>query len=129
MIEKALTYLIILAITALPVQLISASVDVVGMQMSISQQTLAKNECLHEMTDQHVNLESERNLIDNSCCDDQSHDCQSCNNCTQAASAMFLPSLPIIKTSSLKTQKCSTSYLFLNGVPQKNLLRPPRTSI
>ena len=129
MINKALTYLTILAITALPVQLISASVEVVGMQMSMSQQTQSKNECLHEMTDQHVNLESEQNLIDKSCCDDQSHDCQSCNNCPQAASAMFLPSHPFVKTTSLKIQKYFTSYLFLNGVPQKNLLRPPRTLI
>ena len=133
MIKKTLTYLTILAITALPVQLISASVKNLNMQMSMhkimSQQTQATSECMHEKTEQLVKLEVEQISINKSCCDDQSHECQSCNNCPQAASAMFLPSYPNIKTSLLKTKKLLTSYLFLNGVPQKNLLRPPRTLI
>jgi len=128
MIKKALTYLTILAITALPVQLISASVEVVSMQMSMSQQMLSNNEC-SDMGMQHTNLDSQQDSIDKSCCDDQSHDCQSCNNCPQAVSAMFLPLDVFVKISSLEIQKYSTSYLFLNGAPQKNLLRPPRILI
>lgn len=129
MVKKALTYLTILAISALPVQLISAGVEVVGMQMSMSQPVQAKNECSSDMDMQHTNLDSQQDSIDKSCCDDQSHDCQSCNNCPQAVSAMFLPLDTFVKISSLEIQKYSTSYLFLNGVPQKNLLRPPRTLI
>ena len=126
MIKKTLTYLTILAITALPVQLISASVESINMQMSMhkimSQQTQVSNECVHEMTEQ--------NAIDNSCCEDQSHECQNCNNCPQAAvSAMHLPSYPLSKTSLLQTQNHVCSYLFLNSAPQKSLLRPPRTLI
>lgn len=129
MIRKALTYLTILAITALPVQLISASAEVVGMQMSMSQQMQANNECLHEMNAQLTEIETSATSIENSCCNDQSHDCQSCNNCPQAASAIFLPLDVFVKISSLEIQKYSTSYLFLNGVSQKNLLRPPRIFI
>lgn len=125
MIKKTLTYLTILAITALPVQLISASVENLNMQMSMHkimiQQTQANNECMHEMTEQ--------NSINKSCCDDQSQECQSCNNCPQAVSAMLLPSHPLSKTSLLKTQKHVSSYLFLDSAPQKSLLRPPRTFI
>jgi hypothetical protein len=123
--KKVLTYLTILAITALPVQLISANAESLNMQMSMLQsmstQTQATNECMHEKTEQKS--------IDKSCCDDQSHECQSCNNCPQAASAMFLPFYPVVKTASLNTEKYFTSYSFLNGIPQNNLLRPPRTLI
>jgi len=127
MLKKALTYLTILAITALPVQLISASVEVVTMQMSMSQQVQAENECMSDMAEQHS--ASEQNSIDRSCCEDQSHNCQSCDNCPQAVTAMFLPFDTFIKTSSLKTDKYITSYLSLNGISQKNLLRPPRALI
>lgn len=125
MIKKVLTYFTILAMTALPVQLISANVESLNMQLnmqkSMSQQTQANNECMHEM--------AEQNSINKSCCDDQSHECQNCNNCPQAASAMFLFPQSFDKTSILKSQKYFTNYLFLNSVPQKNLLRPPRTLI
>lgn len=127
MIKKALTYFTILAITALPVQLVSASTENVSMQMSMSQQAQAENPCLQDMTVQHMG--SEQNSINKSCCDDSSHECQSCNNCPQAVSLMLLPLDAFIKTSSLEIKKYSTSYLFLNGVPQKNLLRPPRTTL
>ena len=129
MIKKALTYLTILAITALPVQLISASVEVVSMQMSMSQQMQANNECLHKMNTQFTEIQASATSVENSCCNDQSYDCQSCNNCPQAASAMFLPLDLFSKISSLAIQQYSTSYLFINGVPQKNLLRPPRNII
>lgn len=129
MIRKALTYLTILAITALPVQLISASAEVVGMQMSMSQQMQASNECLHEMNDQLSEIQASTTSIENSCCNDQSHDCQSCNNCPQAASAMISSSQAKIKTSLLKISKISISHSDLNGVSQKNLLRPPRILI
>jgi len=129
MIRKALTYLTILAITALPVQLISASAEIVGMQMSMSQPVLENSECSSDMGMQHTNLDSQQDSMDKSCCDDQSHNCQSCNNCPQAVSVIFLPLDTFVKISSLEIQKYSTSYLFLNGVPQKNLLRPPRILI
>lgn len=135
MIKKVLTYLTILAITALPVQLLSANVDNLTMQMSMNQQTQTemKNECMHGMVKQpanlQVNLDGQQELADKSCCDDTSHDCQNCNNCPQAASAFFIPSYPIEKFSTLNAQKYLTRYLFLNGISQKNLLRPPRTLI
>lgn len=122
MIKKALTYLTILAITALPVQLISADVENVSMLMSMSQQTQMNNDCMHGQSTEQASIEK-------SCCNDQSHECHSCNNCPQATSAMFSPSFPVVKTALLQTQKSFSSYLFLNGVSQKNLLRPPRTLI
>lgn len=129
MIKKALTYLTILAISALPVQLISASAETVSMQMSMKQPVQAKNECSSDMGMQHTSLDSQQGSIDKSCCDHQSHDCQSCNNCPQAVSAMFLPLDTFVKISSLEIQKYSTSYLFLDGIPQKKSLRPPRNYI
>lgn len=124
MIRKALTYLTILAITALPVQLISASAEVVGMQMSMEQQMQENNECLHEM-----NSQAEA-VMDKSCCEEQSHDCQNCNNCPQAVSSIISPSHAMLNIAALlKTSKISISHLVLNGIPQNNLLRPPRTLI
>lgn len=127
MIRKALTYLIVLAVTALPVQLISARVDVVGMQMSMSQGTQLDNDCMSAISDECD--QSEHNNVDKSCCDDQSHTCNSCDNCPQAVTAMFSSSDAPIKTTSLETQKHFISYSFLSGISQKNLLRPPRTLI
>ena len=123
MIRKALTYLTILAITALPVQLISASAESVSMQMTMSQLTVAKNECLHEMSTQA------ETAIENYCCDQQSNGCQGCNDIPQATSVIVSPSHIVVQTSLLKTPKISISHLLLDGAIQKNLLRPPRTLI
>lgn len=125
MIRKALTYLTILAITALPVQLISASAEVVIMQMSMGQQMQTSNECLHEMD---TEAEAVTTAIEKSCCD-ESHDCQNCNNCPQAVSVLFLPAHAQVKMSLLKATKFSIGHSVLNGIPQNNLLRPPRNLI
>lgn len=127
MIRKALTYLTILAVTALPVQLISARVDVVGMEMNMSQSVQLENDCMSAISDECD--QSKHNKMDKACCDDQSHTCDSCDNCPQAVTAMFSSSDAHIKTTSLKTQKHFISYSFLSGVSQENLLRPPRTLI
>ena len=118
MIRKALTYLTILAITALPVQLIGASAESVSMQMSMSQTMMANNECLHEM-----NTQSE---IEKLYCDDQSHDCQNCNDCPQAVSVSLSPPFAKIEISLLKATKFSISHSVLNGIPQNKFLRPPK---
>jgi len=127
--NKLLTYLTILAITVLPVQLISASAETLSMQMIMSQPAVAKNECLPEKMLHHTSLDSEKNAMGESCCDDNSHECQSCDNCPQAVSAMFSSFDAFVKVSVLKAEKYFTSYLSLNGVSQENLLRPPRTFI
>lgn len=129
MIKKALTYFTILAITALPVQLISASVEVVGMQMSMGQQLPANNECMHERIDKNLSLETEQNFISNSCCDDQSSSCQGCNDVKHATTAMTSPVIPMVKTSLLSSTELFANNSLLHGIPQKNLLRPPRTTI
>ena len=71
MIKKTLTYLTILAITALPVQSISANVESVGMLMSMAQQVQANNEFLHEMTELSsiagAGSEAEKKVINKSC--------------------------------------------------------------
>lgn len=131
MIKKALTYLTILAITALPVQLISANVDNLTMQMSmqksLNQSAMTTDECLHGMNKQLV--EAATSLNENPCCDNQSHDCQGCNNFSYTSGAMLLFPYAANKPSSLKTLKILTSHLALTGIPQKNLLRPPRIII
>jgi len=133
MMKKALTYLTILAITVLPVQLINASVEVLGMQMSMGQQMIQEeNHCMLDMAQQHADSEKDSNTantIDKSCCDDDSHNCQNCDHCPQVITAMFLPASSIQKFSALKSHQFITSYLSLNGVTQKNLLRPPKTLI
>lgn len=129
MIKKALTYLTILAITALPVQLVSASAENVSMQMSMAQQMLANNECLHEMSDKKLSLKIEQKSISNACCDDQSSSCQGCNDVTHATSAMTSPVIMMVKTSLLSSNNLFSNNSLLHGIPQKNLLRPPRTTI
>lgn len=119
MTKKILTYFTILALTALPVQLISASAETVSMQMSMSQALVTDSECEHEMTTEVVS----------SCCDEQSSGCQGCNDVPSATSVMVSPSQAPAKTSLLKTTKISIHHLVLDGISQKNLLRPPRTLI
>ena len=119
MIRQVLTYFTILALTALPVQLISASAENVSMQMSMSQTLVTSNKCEHEMTTE----------VANSCCDDQSSGCQGCNDIPSATSVMVSASQAPVKIALLKTAKMSIHHLILDGVPQKNLLRPPRTLI
>lgn len=123
MIRKALTYFTILAITALPVQLISADVENISMQMSMEHQALSSKECLHDMKRQ---IESETK---NTCCDNQNQSCQGCNDISHATSVFVSPSQNFTKNFITKTSKISISHLLLDGVPQKNLLRPPRNFI
>lgn len=125
MIRKVLTYLTILAITALPVQLISASAADISMQMSMSQKMSSTTECMHD----ELNLESKA-VIEKSCCDEQQlSDCQGCNDVPQAASAMFFTASTIVKTPSLASSELFSNNSLLHGVPQKNLIKPPRTII
>ena len=124
MIKKALTYLTILALTILPVQLISANAESVAMQMSMSPEVGSNKECLHEM-----GAES-KTVIEKACCDDeQFSSCQGCNDVPQAASAMVFSASTFLKVSILSSTKLFASNSLLHGVPQKNLLRPPRTVI
>ena len=86
MIKRALTYFTILAITALPVQLVSASAENVSMQLSMSQaqHVMVSNECDHDMSD--------TNAVSNTCCDEQpNNSCQGCNDIPHATSAMASP--------------------------------------
>ena len=125
MIKKALTYLTILAISALPVQLISASAEFVSMQMSMSQKMELNKECLHDMSAEA------KTVIENSCCggEQQLSHCQGCNDVPQAASAMVFSSSTFLNVSILSSTKLFTSNSLLYGVSQKNLLKPPRTII
>lgn len=123
MFRKILTHLIILALTALPVQVITAGVKYSNMKMSMEKTNSAQKECMHD------SMVDNETLSEMPCCDDSSHQCENCGNCPQISSATFLPGMNLSKTYSLETHKFFISYSFLNGVPQKNLLRPPRTSI
>lgn len=129
MIRKALTYFTILAITALPVQLVSASAENISMQMSMAQQLSTNNECMHEKIDKNLSLETEQNFISNVCCDDQSSSCQGCNDVTHATTAMTSPVIAMVKTTLLSSTKLFANNSLLHGIPQKNLLRPPQATI
>ncbi len=125
MFRKILTHVIILTLTALPVQVITAGVESSSMQMSMAKVTQAEQKCLH------TSASGDQEITKMSCCDDVSHQCDSCGDeCPQAASAMtILLSQSSDKTYSLNSQKFFSRHLLLNGVPQNNLLRPPRTLI
>ena len=132
MIKKALTYFTILAITALPVQLVSASAENVSMQMSMAQfqHVMANNECDHDMSDKNAALNVEQNSLSNTCCDEQSNNsCQGCNDIPHATSAMASPLINVMKTSLFSNTKLFADNSLLHGIPQKNLLRPPRTTV
>ena len=122
MFRKLLTHLIILALSILPVQLISASADVLSMQMSMSQSVEAGSECMHEM-----NVQTE--MVEKLCCDEQSNACQGCTELPQASSVMSSPAHAMLKIAFLKITKIYAGHSLLDGIPQKNLLRPPRTFI
>lgn len=123
MFKRILTHLIILTLTVLPVQVITAGVDYTNMKMSMEKTNSAQKECMH------VSVVKNEKLSEMACCDNSSHQCDSCGNCPQVSSATFLPGMSLSKTYTLETQTFSISHFSLNGVPQKNLLRPPRTSI
>lgn len=124
MFRKILTHLIILTLTALPVQVITAGVENSNMQMKMEKSAQVEQECMH------TSAADNQEIIEMSCCDDSSHQCDNCGNCPQATSAMIiLPSHHLNKTIPLIKQTFFISHLLLDGVPQKNLLRPPRTLI
>lgn len=127
MFKKILTHLIILALTVLPVQVITAGVESSSMQMSMMKSAQLKQKCMHTSA---TDSQETTTIAAASCCDDSSHQCDRCGTCPQAASSMtILPAYFVEKTTSLDTQKFLISHLLLNGVPQKNLLRPPRSFI
>jgi hypothetical protein len=132
MIRKVLTYLTILALSVLPVQLINASAATALMQMSAQskQSVLVKQKCLHKMTVQVAAAEKGPETAKKSCCDESSNNsCQGCNNFPHTSSAVVLPALAMVKNSLVKISELSIRHLVLNGIPQKNLLRPPRKLI
>ena len=106
MIRNALTYLTILAISALPVQLISANAESVSMQMSMSQKMESNKECLYD-----ISTES-KTVVEKSCCDDEqlSH-CQGCNDVPQAASAMVFSATNFCDFRSVYYSRTSNKYL------------------
>lgn len=124
--KSVLTYLTILAITVLPVELISASAETLSMQMSMNQVVSSKTECLHDMSEAMVEI---KNDALSSCCDEPYNGCQGCNDVPQASSAMVKSVHTVVNTSLVKSPALTISHLVLNGVPQQNLLRPPRSFI
>jgi len=125
MLRRILAHLIILSLTVLPVQVISAAVEFSSMQMRMTNVVQSDHKSSHSSA---VCNEEKSKM---SCCDDVSHQCDSCGDeCPQAASVMtILLSQVSDKSYSLKSQKFFTRHVLLNGVPQNNLLRPPRTLI
>lgn len=125
MFRKILTHLIIFTLTVLPVQVISADVENSNMKMTMQKNVQTEHECMHGST-----KDSQQSTGVAACCDDSSHQCDNCPNCTQAVSASFLMISNYSKnTLPLITPKYFISHLLLNGVTQQNLLRPPRSFI
>lgn len=125
MFRKTLTHLIIFALTVLPVQVISADVENSNMKMIMQKTVQTEHECMHGSA-----KDSQQSTGVAACCDDNSHQCDNCPNCTQAVSASFLMisnyhrnTLPLISPKYL------ISHLLLHGVTQQNPLRPPRSFI
>ena len=131
MIKKALTYFTILAITALPVQMVSASAENVSMQMSMAQaqHVMANNKCNHDMPGKNATLKVEQNSLSNACCGEPSSGCQGCNDMPHATSAMASPVINLVKTTLLSSTNLFANNSLLHGIPQKNLLKPPRTTL
>jgi len=122
MFSKVLTHFIILMLTVLPVQVISAGIENSNMQMKMHlEMSQAKADCMHQ--------QSSEQAAEKSCCSEHENQCKSCNHCPSVISAMVLTVPYQIIHPSLKKQSLLISHLILNGVPQKNLLRPPRNII
>lgn len=129
MIKKVLTYLLMLALTVLPVQLISAGVTSTSMHMNmehsaISQTDISAKECLHnQVAKQEM---PEKHAAGKSCCDEQSQQCKSCNHCLHVTATSILTSALSENIFLFANEAYLVSHLLLNGIPQNNLLRPPR---
>jgi hypothetical protein len=123
--RKILTHIIILTLTVLPVHVISASAKSSAMKVNSSEMVQLEHECKH-FSDK--NNQDSTDKASNSCCDDVSHQCDNCNNCSQATGSITTLSSfnAIDKLFTFNTEKFVISNLLLNGVPKKNLLRPPR---
>ena len=128
MTKKVLTYLTILAITFLPVKLISANVDnlKMQMQMQMAQQTEVKKDCVHAMTNNH----SEAGNVSASllCCDEQSDKCQTNSDCTHAANAMsaiFTSANVHHLAYTVSTPFLKPSVSLLSVLPS-SIYRPPK---
>lgn len=128
MFRKILTHFIILTLTVLPVQLLGANVENISMQMSMGHSvtglsTTSAKECLHSVARKSMATKTD---MEKSCCDEQSHQCKSCNHCLHITTATILPSPLSAKIFFSSSEKFLVSHLSLNGIPQNNLLRPPR---
>lgn len=130
MTKKVLTYLTILAITFLPLKLISANVANLKMQMIMQmhmvQQTEVKKDCVHAMTNNH----SEAGNVSASllCCDEQSDQCQTSSNCTHAANAMsaiFTSANVHHLAYTVSTPFLKPSVSLLSVLPS-SIYRPPK---
>lgn len=130
MIKQVLTYFTILAITLVPVKLISANVENLKMQMSMQmhmvQQTEVKNDCMHSMEGHR--MDAENVSVNQLCCDEQSDQCQTCNNCPQAANAMtavFTFNYVNDKNYAVSTHFLKPSVSLLTFLPS-SIYRPPK---
>lgn len=123
--RRLLAHIIILTLAVLPVHVIAASVKNSNNKMSHALVSQVKHECHHYSEDN-----SQEDVLHSamSCCGDSSYQCNNCSNCSQASggiSTLLLSTAPD-KLFFFNTEKFLISHLLLNGVPQKNLLRPPR---
>jgi len=123
MFRKILTHFIMIMLTVLPVQVISAGIENsnMNMQMNMSQ---AESKCMHKLSEQAT-----EQTLEKSCCSEHSNHCKSCNNCPQVTSAMALTTPYQDVHPTFIKEVLSNSDLLVNGTPQKNLLRPPRNII
>lgn len=125
MFRKILTHFIMMMLTVLPVQVISAGIENSNMQMKMQMKmSQAESKCMHQQSDQVT-----EQTLEKSCCSEHSNQCKSCNNCPQVTSAMALTTPYQAVHPSFIKEALSNSHLLLNGTPQKNLLRPPRNII
>lgn len=120
MLRKVLTHIIIMALTVLPVQVISAGIENSNMQMHMKMDQV-ESDCMHKL--------SADPAAEKSCCNEHSNQCKSCNNCPQVTSAMVLSVEYQAALPSFKKQTIFSSHLLLNGIPQNNPIKPPRTTV
>ena len=112
--HKFLTYILLLAIVMVPVQVVNAVVS----QLDMEQSMMSQEKCSH-----HNQQSKDETVTLKNCCDDSSHQC---NHCSSVSSVVMLPATPAMKHQLAQKEIYQNTLLLLSGSSSSGILRPPQ---
>lgn len=129
MLNKILTNIVIFMLIVLPVQVINAGIESHSLkqpavQVSVEKIIQSQHECMHSKAGENISMDKkpccEENLSKHTC-----EGCDTCGDCDQASSASYIFSTYSVMQVNLNKQKILSKHLAINGIPQKNPVKPP----